>query len=310
LNAPTRDEQRIRLMAFDWLSKQVEIHGDVLPRQILAQGFDFEGNRVPLLGPQGIFKPRVFQEIPISITSTIHSPYDDGFVQDGLLHYKYRGNDPKHRDNVGLKLAAKHRIPLVYFLAVAAGKYLAAWPTYIVRANDSSLTFTVAVDDVQFVNRDTQQDWETLRVADNAYDDSRRRYITASVRQRLHQRSFRERVLQAYRGQCAFCCLKHEELLDAAHIIPDSDPGGDPIVSNGMALCKIHHAAFDKYFLGVRPDYLIEVRKDILLEHDGPMLQHGLKGLHEKKIILPIKKIQQPDPVLLDQRYMMFKKAV
>jgi putative restriction endonuclease len=179
-----------------------------------------------------------------------------------------------------------------------------------VNADDASLTFTVAVDDATFINRDTQQDRDTLIGADSADDDSRRRYITASVRQRLHQRSFRERVLRAYRGQCAFCRLKHEELLDAAHIIPDSDPGGDPIVSNGMALCKIHHAAFDKYFLGVRPDYLIEVRRDILKEHDGPMLKHGLKELHQKRIILPTKKIQQPDPELLDQRYVMFKEVV
>ena len=304
------EEHRIRLKAFDWLSKQVEVHGDVLPRQILAEGFKFEGNRVPLLGPQGIFKPRVFQKIPISITTTISGPYDDSFDQDGLLQYKYRGTDPNHHDNIGLKLAAKHRIPLIYFHAVVAGKYLAVWPIYIVNTDDLSLTFTVAVDDATFVNRDTQEDFDTLRVADSAEDDSRRKYITASVRQRLHQRSFRERVLRAYRGQCAFCRLKHEELLDAAHIIPDSDPGGDPLVKNGMALCKIHHAAFDKYFLGVRPDYLIEVRRDILLEHDGPMLQHGLKGLHEKRILLPTKKIQRPDPELLDQRYTLFKKAV
>ncbi|MFC1818245.1 HNH endonuclease [Thermodesulfobacteriota bacterium] len=306
----TAEEHRIRLKAFDWLSKQVEIHGDVLPRQILAEGFEFDGNRVPLLGPQGIFKPRVFQQIPISITTTLSGPYDDSFDQDGLLQYRYRGTDPNHRDNIGLKLAAKHRIPLIYFHAIVPGKYLAVWPIYIIKADDISLTFTVAVDDATFVSRATQEDFDTLRGADSADDDARRRYITASVRQRLHQRSFRERVLHAYRGQCAFCRLKHEELLDAAHIIPDSDPGGDPLVKNGMALCKIHHAAFDKYFLGVRPDYLIEVRPDILLEHDGPMLQHGLKGLHEKRIILPTKKIQRPDPELLDQRYMIFKKAV
>ena len=82
MSIQTRDEHRIRLMAFDWLSKQVEIHGDVLPRQILADGFEFEGNRVPLLGPQGIFKPRVFQKVPISITTTISGPYDDSFDQD------------------------------------------------------------------------------------------------------------------------------------------------------------------------------------------------------------------------------------
>src|SRR5436853_112489 len=60
-------------------------------------------------------------------------------------------------------------------------------------------------------------------------DSGRRLYITAAVRQRLHQRAFRERVLSAYRHQCAFCRLRHEELLDAAHIVPDSEPQGEPL---------------------------------------------------------------------------------
>lgn len=307
MTAPeSHNEHCIRLKAFDWISEQVNIYGDVLPRQVLAAGFEFEGTRVPLVSPQGIFKPKVLSQVPLSITTTIKGPYSDSFNQDGFLQYKYRGIDPNHRDNVGLKLAAKHSIPLIYFHAIVEGKYLAVWPVYIVGADDTNLAFTVAVDDVQFVSRATQEDWGALRSADSA----RRAYITSSVRQRLHQRAFRERVLLAYQGQCAFCRLKHEELLDAAHIIPDNEPGGEPVVTNGMALCKLHHAAFDKYILGVRPDYSIEVRQDILREHDGPMLQHGLKGLHEKRIVLPMKKIQRPDPELLDQRYMKFKKAV
>ena len=80
---------------------------------------------------------------------------------------------------------------------------------------------------------------------------------------------FRERVLEAYRHQCALCHLKHDELLDAAHIIPDADPEGEPVVSNGLALCRLHHSAFDKFFIGVRPDYRIEVRPDLLEEEDG-----------------------------------------
>jgi hypothetical protein len=52
-------------------------------------------------------------------------------------------------------------------------------------------------------------------------------------------------VLAAYRHQCSLCRLKHEELLDAAHIIPDADPEGEPVVSNGLALCRLHHSAFD-----------------------------------------------------------------
>jgi putative restriction endonuclease len=47
---------RVRLAAFEWLKEQVELHGDVLPRSLLEQGFLFEGQRVPMLGPQGIEK--------------------------------------------------------------------------------------------------------------------------------------------------------------------------------------------------------------------------------------------------------------
>ena len=53
----------------------------------------------------------------------------------------------------------------------------------------------------------------------------------------------------------------HAELLDAAHIVPDADEG-EPVIPNGLALCKLHHAAFDRYFLGVRPDYVLQVRPD------------------------------------------------
>ena len=76
----------------------------------------------------------------------------------------------------------------------------------------------------------------------------------------MHQQSFRIRVIEAYRQCCAICRLKHQELLDAAHILPDKHPRGEPWVSNGLALCKLHHAAFDRHFLGITPDYIIQVR--------------------------------------------------
>jgi putative restriction endonuclease len=131
-----------------------------------------------------------------------------------------------------------------------------------------------------------------------------------TVKLRLHQRTFRERVLEAYREQCALCRLHHRELLDAAHIIPDSDPMGEPHVTNGLSLCKLHHAAFDGNFIGIRPDYIIEVRPDLLKEKDGPMLKHGLQGMHENRIILPRSASLHPDQGLLEQRYALFKKAV
>ena len=102
--------------------------------------------------------------------------------------------------------------------------------------------------------------------------------ITGAFRQRLHQRAFRERVLDAYQHQCAFCRFRHQELLDAAHIVR-TEPQGTPVVENGLSLCKLHHAAFDRYFLGVRPDYVVQVRADVLEEKDGPTLVHGIQAL-------------------------------
>ncbi|MBN2437719.1 MAG: HNH endonuclease [Deltaproteobacteria bacterium] len=307
-NDNTDIDRRARLAAFNWLNNQVRIHGDVLPRPILAQGFQFENQRVPLVAPQGIFKPKLLPQIPLSITTTPEGPYDDSFGPDGLLLYRYRGSDPQHRDNAGLRMAMFRKVPLVYFHGVVPGKYLAVWPVFIVGDEPENLTFKVAVDDMSLMDSGLYSGTDAPSVSDTGAE-ARRAYITASVRNRLHQRGFRERVLRAYREQCAFCRLRHLELLEAAHIIPDGEPDGEPIVKNGISLCKFHHAAFDRLLLGVRPDYVIEVRKDILKEKDGPMLLHGLQGLHHQRIILPRPKDLQPNPDLLDRRYQRFRAA-
>jgi putative restriction endonuclease len=113
-------------------------------------------------------------------------------------------------------------------------------------------------------------------------------------------------VLDAYRTHCAMCRLKHRELLDAAHIIPDADPDGHPRVSNGLSLCKIHHSAFDRGILGIRPDYIIEVRRDVLEEVDGPMLKYGLQALHHSSLLLPTRANDRPSQDALDRRYRSF----
>ena len=139
--------------------------------------------------------------------------------------------------------------------------------------------------------------------------DLERRYATRTTLARIHQRVFRQRVLHAYRSRCAFCRLRQEPLLDAAHIVPDRDPTGDPVVPNGLSLCKIHHAAFDELFLGVTPKGVIHVRPDLLREKDGPMLRHGLQGLHETRIHRPRRTADHPDPDRLHLRYQEFQQA-
>jgi putative restriction endonuclease len=298
----------IRRAAFEWLTLQVEVHGDVLPWGVLVRGFEHRGERVPLVSMQGIFKPRVM-ELPLSIRTAEGGPYDDIFTGDNLLRYQYRGTDPLHRDNAGLREAWRREVPLVYLHGIVKGRYLAAWPVFVVGDDPGARTFRVAVDDERMVLPFALEAGEGLWVAEGEAD-ARRRYVTSLVRRRLHQRSFRERVLRAYREQCAFCRLRHAELLDAAHIVADREERGEPLVRNGVSLCKLHHAAFDALFLTIRPDdYRIVVREDILTEEDGPMLLHGLQGLHGQLIQRPRSPELRPDPELLAVRYERFQAA-
>lgn len=294
-------DARCRAAAFEALGELVELHGDVLPRSELAEGFTLDGRRIPLLGPQGIFKPGIMS-VPLSMTTVPSGPYDDGFDDFGMLHYRYRGADPFHRDNVGLRFAMEEQLPLVYFHRVVKGKYVAAWPVFIVGDDPARLSFEVQVDDAEHVGLG---ELRPLMLVRDGGADARRQYVTTLVRRRLHQRTFRERVLMAYQRVCAFCRFRHEELLEAAHITPDSDPLGEPVVSNGLSLCQLHHGAFDRHFLAVRPDHRVEVRSDLLEEVDGPTLV-GIQSLHGRLIELPRRATDRPAVERLERRYEEF----
>lgn len=299
---------RVRQTAFEFLEKLTALHGEVVPRTKLEAGFQYRDERVPLLSPAGIFKPAILEEIPLTITTVPIKPgkprpYDDEIGKDGSIRYRYRGENPNHRDNVGLRQACKRRVPLIYFYGVVPGQYLPFWPVYIVGDDPESLTFQVQVDDlaqVYLARPDTLAE---------AGEQARRRYITVTAQRRMHQHGFRERVLRAYREACSICELRHRELLEAAHIIPDSDPRGTPEVSNGLALCKLHHAAFDRNVLGIRSDLRIHIRQDILEEEDGPMLRHGLQGFQDMLIHVPRSTALRPNPEYLAERYELFRSA-
>lgn len=222
-------------------------------------------------------------------------PYADAIGSDGLQRYKYRGDDPFHPENVALRNAMNAKLPLIWFVGVGKGLYEPIYPVWIVGDAPQRLEFTLAVDQAQ-------------RFMEPAsFDADMRRYAETLTKTRLHQRVFRSQVLLAYEGKCAICRLKHVELLDAAHIIADGQPNGEPVVPNGLALCKIHHAAFDHKILGIRPDLTLHVRQDVLDEVDGWMLRGGIQGVHDKGLeILPRERAARPDAERLEHRYAHF----
>ena len=303
---PENTDTQVRLAAFAFLEEQTRIHGDVLPKSLLEKGFVFKGERVLLLSPQGIFKPRILDAYPLTFTTVPPSaqhprPYEDDLGDDGVIRYRYRGSDPQHPDNVGLRRAMHDRIPLIYFFGVVPGQYYPVWPVFIATDDPGALTFGAVAEERSLA---TEAD-----CAQAAVSADKRRYITVEVQRRLHQRGFRERILIAYANRCAVCQLHHPELLDAAHILPDGHPEGKPIIPNGLSLCTLHHAAYDQNILGINPDFVVRVRDDILREADGPMLRYGLQATQGVTIKVPRANDLKPNRDYLSYRYELFLKA-
>jgi len=298
----------MRLAAFDHLRGLGELH-DHLTSKELKPGFVFETERIPFINPRrGIFKPQQMQYL-LSIKTVFPKPgakvwYDDQrevhrqiFQGDETVDYAFMGRDPDAADNRWLREAFERQIPIIYFLGIAPGRYQAVLPAFVSGWDARALKARVAFG---------VPDQDALVPPENPLE---RRYALRMVKQRLHQASFREAVITAYNGRCALSGLPEPLLLDAAHIVADKDERfGQPVVSNGIPLSKIHHAAFDAHLIGIDPDYHLHVSDRLLGQKDGPMLE-ALKRLNGEMIHLPGRSKDRPDRDRLELRFTRFKSA-
>lgn len=292
-------ELAIRLAAQAWLDASRAQGRETWTQSMLAD-FHYRGERIALMDRQrGIRKPSGMAAA-LSMRTVYRAPgesrpYDDGTGPDGLLRYMWRGDDPDHAENRALRAAMERGLPLIWFLGFAPGLYTALYPVYLRSEERALRRFVVALSDEQ----------RLAPVGD--IGEAMRRYVERTTLQRLHQPVFRAGVLLAYETHCAVCALGHAPLLDAAHITPDADPRGVPATTNGLALCKIHHAAFDANILGIRPNLTVHIRSDVLDEVDGPMLRHGLQDHHDRALlVVPRRTSDQPDRARLEERYEQF----
>lgn len=296
-------ENTLRAGVMEWVAQQRDRGVTAFHYQELAA---VEVAGVPLRIKdqfKGIWRPRDWH-CALAITTAYRPegadrPYADGRGPDGLFRYKWQGHNPNLAANVALRNAMVERVPLVWFFGVERGWYSAIAPVWLVAEEPDQHQFVVAIDESQ-----------ALLAPDRFTDPATRSYVERLTRQRVHQPIFRDRVLRAYESHCAVCKLGHPSLLDAAHIIADNQPKGDPVVPNGLSLCKIHHAAYDDNILGISPDYQVSIRSDILDEIDGPMLQYGLKERHGQSLMwLPRNEHAKPDRERLAARFADFTAA-
>jgi putative restriction endonuclease len=290
-DAPVVDELAVRSAAMSYVAHRAEAAGGVITRAEL-EAFHFEGEQLKLIDQsRGIRNPRQLAAT-LTILSQPNGPYNDVETADGLLRYAYRTGEPNSGDNRKLRQAAALGVPLILLRGIAPGVFVPVFPVYVVADDPIARYVEIAVDD-------------SLRYISTTPTPASRAYAERLTKMRLHQPVFRAQVLRAYSESCTICRLKHVDLLDAAHIQSDAE-GGLPVVTNGMAMCKIHHAAYDRGILRVRPDYVVEVREDVLREVDGPMLKHGIQDVHGWNLQLPPRQADHPDRDLLAQRYSAF----
>lgn len=243
---------------------------------------------------RGIWNPRDL-EATLSVVSSPSGPYADQDVGSSLFRYDYRRGTVRG-DNTKLRRAYELGLPIILLRKlVEYNVYVPVFPVYVVADDRSARQFVLALDEGLRFLRDPLH-----------LSEQEKRYAERVVKQRLHQPEFRGRILHAYATRCAVCALGHGRLLDAAHIIADAQEGGDPVVANGLSLCKIHHAAYDTNLLGISPDYVVHVDRELLEESDGPMLQHGLQEMNERPLTVPTRPSDRPDRERLARRFEAF----
>lgn len=299
-------DSELRAAAFEQV-RRLQITRDQITEADLKVGFFCNGTRYPLINPRrGIFKPQQM-ELLLSIRTVFPRAdnriwYDDQrqvhqqiYSGEETIDYAFMGTDPKAAENRWLRAAMEQRTPIIYFLGIAPGRYEALQPAFIVDWDPQSARVKVAFGDGPPTSVNAPP------------SPVERRYALRLVKQRLHQSTFREAVIDAYRARCALSGLPEPKLLDAAHIIEDKNEKlGQPIVQNGIPLSKIHHAAFDAHLIGVDPDFRIHVAKRLLLQKDGPILE-ALKSLVGTTLRLPSRAADRPDRDRLKERFSLFK---
>lgn len=256
------DETRIRLEAIHYV-REIRERWVAVPASEL-QHITTGGERVFLKGQQGIFKPAELSD-PLSITSTIDSPYNDDPIEGSRVLYDFATGSE------GLKRCAEAELPLIYFLQVKRKpnpEYVIFAPVYVVGWDEATRRFLIDLSEqkpgeaMSAPPTTRQLTLPAIRTPESPMEirEMSKSYTITTVQRRLHHARFRNAVLKAYRERCAVCGLRVRALLDAAQVNANRDP--QPVISvrDGIALCATHHRAFDAHILTFDGDFNIHVQ--------------------------------------------------
>lgn len=128
--------------------------------------------------------------------------------------------------------------------------------------------------------------------------DQDRREVVATIKRKYRQHDFRNRVLTAYSHRCAMCGVQLR-LVEAAHILPVAHETSNDSTPNGVALCTLHHKAFDNNLVSFNEEYEVELSVKMVKNLTTGNLIEGLPDFRRNlrpALILPADRRDYPKP--------------
>lgn len=156
-------------------------------------------------------------------------------------------------------------------------EFLHNWDALVLETNDIKTRLNISKS-TESENPDNEQIIELPK----GYDAKKLR------RERVGQAFFRNALMSAYNGRCCFTGIAIPELLRASHIKPWSESNNENEKTNpmnGLLLNALHDAAFDKGFITITVDYIIQVSPQLL--SDDVASRKYFEPLHGKRMTLP-----------------------
>lgn len=218
--------------------------------------------------------------------STVILGWEEGMGVFAGFDYSRHGSKLGASPSVQIHKSALNKASSGYFSAHSKGNEelaIAFRPEFLIQYIqnlDALHSLGKVREDVEALNRLTDL---TPSPADPIVDQittEPRRKVVTSTQRALREIDFRRRVLCAYEQRCAMCNIQLN-LLEGAHILPVVHPESTDATSNGVALCVLHHRAFDRSFVTFDSSREIHVNERVIDELRIDSLDGGLEDFQD-----------------------------
>jgi len=244
----------------------------------------------------------------ILIFSRGDGPYSDK-IENDILYYDGEGEGKDQeltRDNRLLKEANTNGRTIYGFRKEnkeSQWRYLGILQLldchYVRKGEFMKYEFRFRIEGIPSFTKKIQENVDIRRISVSEHPEltDDRRY--SKVQRLARNKAFSDQIKKIYDFKCAVCGKRRFSSanypeVEAAHIFPKDKNGSDDL-RNGIALCKLHHWAFDTGLFSIADDFSIIIEERI---REDPNYNE-ISKFEGKKIHLPLDKKLYPHSIFL-----------